>query len=495
LLESEKLAPNITPLNWRFILAFAVIWFITNVVIVQRIETYGAFSTFETSKLFEYAKSNYHTDPGSLRLNQSYTRWALNLLPSDAYNYLRAGLGVADGRGLNIKMISPKDPTSHKYLPYYHQGPGTPVSIGTFIKLFGQESVWPYFLFISTIHFMTALCVCYFARLFLKNERYIYGAGLLSLLCLPAIDSNLGAGLFWSEPLAAPCVLLGLIAVGVFWKRVESLSCSLKIACLAGLGFGGSLGIASYFRDVYTSFAQFSALVLLLAGLSHRKSIRQIALFTLTAMLAITLVQYPWKKRNNWYFREFSMSGATYCSSGLWALTWDKTRAAIPGYEGGIGLGDYLLPDKSTEVLQTLDRDKKIGSNLAFKYLIEGICKHPVQAIMFKLEVYDSLWLGQTAYPVIYIACLISTLSFFASVISTRFRFQPALWFFPAYLVCISTLIQYEHRYSQPFFLFVTPVTTMVLIETIMARRKKSELEPEAQDQLHEHTAVVTSNF
>ncbi len=36
----------------------------------------------------------------------------------------------------------------------------------------------------------------------------------------------------------------------------------------------------------------------------------------------------------------------------------------------------------------------------------------------------------------------------------TRFKFMPALWLFPLFLFCLSPIIHYEHRYSQPFFLF-----------------------------------------
>jgi hypothetical protein len=49
------------------------------VICAQRVQTVGAFSTHETTKLFDYAKRKYHTDPGSMKLDHSYKRWAVNV--------------------------------------------------------------------------------------------------------------------------------------------------------------------------------------------------------------------------------------------------------------------------------------------------------------------------------------------------------------------------------------------------------------------------------
>ncbi|HEY9758274.1 MAG TPA: hypothetical protein V6C97_24120 [Oculatellaceae cyanobacterium] len=444
--------------HWRLVLGLFVAWLIVTGICAYRVQTEGAFSTHETTKLFEYAKHKYHTDPGSLRLNQSYTRWAVNVPPSDAFNYLRTGLGFADGHGLNIKLVTLDDPNSHTYIPYYHQGPGTPVAIGLFIKAFGQDSVLPYFLFISIVHLGTAILTCILASLYLEEPLLVFGAGLLSLVCLPAVDSNLGIGFFWSEPLAAPFVVASLIAAALFWRNKAR---SYKITLATGLGFGISLAIGSYFRDVYTTFLQFSLAVFLLASCFERRRLKHIFLFALVSMIALSVIQLPWKKRNQWYFREFSMSGTTYCGAGLWALTWDNSRDTIPEYSGGIGLGSYLAPEKSAVVLQKLQEDRKQGGTYAFKCLLDAILKRPWDAVKFKLNVYDALWLGQPSCPYIYLWCVIASASFIIFLFVTGFAFEPGLWLFPLFLFCISPIIQYEHRYAQPFFLFVTPITTM----------------------------------
>jgi hypothetical protein len=52
----------------------------------------------------------------------------------------------------------------------------------------------------------------------------------------------------------------------------------------------------------------------------------------------------------------------------------------------------------------------------------------------------------------------------------TRCRFVPELWLFPLFLLAISPVAHYEHRYSQPFFLFITPITVMYLIQRYRAK-------------------------
>jgi hypothetical protein len=463
--------------TWRSVLGLFAIWLFTNCVLVNRLQTLGAFSTLETTKLFEYAQIKYHTDPGSLRLDQSYTRWALNVEPSDAYNYLRAGLGFADGRGLNIKAITFEDPDSHNYIPYYYQAPGTPVAIGTFIKLFGTNSVLPYFVFVSTVHFFTALLTCFLASFYLAGEVYIFGAGVLSLLCLPVIDSNLGAGCFWSEPLAAPFVLIALISVTAFWKNNAR---SYSTACVTALIFGASLAVSSYFRDIYTSFVQFSLVILLLAGCFERYRLKQIFVFATISMIVLSMIQQPWKKRNNWYFKEYSMSASTYCGAGLWALTWDSSRAIIPSLSGGIGLGSYLAPEKSAEVLIKLSQNRKEGGAYAFKCLMEAVCRRPWDAIKHQLRFYDVLWFGQDACPYIYLWCVVSSASFLMFLCYSRFKFEPGLWLFPLFLLSLSPIIPYEHRYTHPFFLFVTPITAMYVLKRFFEARVKVKVRESA---------------
>ncbi len=103
----------------------------------------------------------------------------------------------------------------------------------------------------------------------------------------------------------------------------------------------------------------------------------------------------------------------------------------------------------------------------AWKSLIKAILVKPWQAVCYKLGVYDTLWFGQRCHWYIYAWCLISTVSFVIFLWLTRLRFVPELWLFPLFLLFISSLAHYEHRYSQPFFLLITPITVMYVIRHI----------------------------
>lgn len=51
------------------------------------------------TKTLEHLQETKQADPASVRLNQSYSQWALALNLTDAANYIKAGLGFADGNG------------------------------------------------------------------------------------------------------------------------------------------------------------------------------------------------------------------------------------------------------------------------------------------------------------------------------------------------------------------------------------------------------------
>jgi len=448
------------------VLGLFIAWVITSSLIVHRIDTLGAYSSLCSTKALEYIKEVGQADPASVRLNQSYSQWALALNMSDPSNYIKTGLGFAEGKGVSLKNITPADPHSNKYLAYYFQAPGTPIVIGTMIKLFGAQSVWPYFILIATVHFITALLTCVLASRFIKENAYIFGVGLLSLLSAPILDFTFGIGLFSSEPLAAPFVVISFIAMSKFWAGVKDDGFAFKKLCLWAFVFGGALGCAAYFRDVYAIFAKFSFVVLILIGLIQRSRLKQIALFVLMSSIVLFAVQYPWEKRNQRHFGEFTMSGSGYCGTGLWYQIWsDYKESAKWSGDAAMGLGNYLAPEKSAPVMGLLSKNRQQGNKYAWQSLIEAVCKKPWQAVWFKLRAYDCLWFGQRANWYLYAWSLLSTISFIVFLWLNRFRFIPELCLFPLFLLCISPLIHYEHRYAQPFLFFLTPITVMYVVK------------------------------
>ena len=104
--------------------------------------------------------------------------------------------------------------------------------------------------------------------------------------------------------------------------------------------------------------------------------------------------------------------------------------------------------------------------------LLEAVMKNPWKAIQYKLKVYDTLWLGQRCNWHIYAWCVLSAISFFVFLFLTRLNITPALWLFPLFLLCLSPVIHYEHRYSQPFYFFVTPITAMYVLRYFLIKQR-----------------------
>lgn len=457
--------------NISIVLWLLVIWLFTDAIVIYRINSIGAFTSLGSLRTLEYIQKNGHADPATVRLNQSYTSWALALNMTDPSNYIKTGLGFAEGKGLNLKNINPTDPTSFTYIPYYFQGPGTPLVIGFMIKLFGERNILPYFMLVGYLHFITALLTCVLASKFLEDKFYVFIAGVLSLLYPAVLAYHFGIGLFASEPLVMPFMVLSLIALTNFWQGLNKGNYSYTKIILNALAYGGVLGCASYFRDIYASYALFSFFILLLSALLKRKWFKQIALFVLVGSIIMFAVEYPWQKRNQKYFGEFTMSGSSYCGFSMWQQVWSNPKETdqwIPN--GAVGLGYYLAPEKSKEVLELISKDKKAGNRLAWHTFIEVLVKNPIRALTFKLSPYDTLWFGQRYNWYIYLWCMLSTLSFMAFLFITRFKFEPALWIFPLFLIGISVLAHYEHRYVEPFFLFVTPITVAYIISYFRKR-------------------------
>jgi hypothetical protein len=461
----------------RVFLCLLVIWLITVVLLVYRVNTAGAYASLGFKHCLDYLKAELKVDPSSVRLNQSYVQWALALNGSDSSNYIKTGLGFADGKGLNYKNITAEEPDKKSYIPYYYQGPGVPIIIGTMIKLFGAQSVEPYFILVVLVHLATTLGTCILASEFFTDRIYILGAGILSLLFPAALDYNFAAGLFTAEPFAALLLILALIAISNFWRELDQLPYSYKKLWGNAISYGVILGLVAYFRDIYASFAIFSFVIITVVALIKRHNIKRVLSFVLIGYLALSAVEYPWQKRNEKYFSEFTMSGANYGGVALWHQTWsDYRESAKWNPHGAMGLGNYLAPEKSQAVFDALAKNKQSGNRFAWQSFIEVIIKKPLQAFTYKVGVLDNLWFGERDNLYIYCWCLFSYLSLLIFLYLTQFKFIPAIWIFPMFLFCIAAIAHYEHRYAQPLYLFITPITVMYLIQYYRNLKNRSSL-------------------
>jgi hypothetical protein len=165
------------------------------------------------------------------------------------------------------------------------------------------------------------------------------------------------------------------------------------------------------------------------------------------------------------------MSGTTYCASGVWRLVWSSCKDPAAGYSGGIGLGDHLAPEKSVSVLLALNNDRQKGSAYALSCLIDAVWRKPLQAVIFKVQSYDMLWFGDRSCANIYYFSLIETMMFAIYMWCSRKNFDLSLVLFPAFIVGVSALMHYEPRYTQPFYSFITPITTVFVLQKLFERQ------------------------
>jgi hypothetical protein len=158
---------------WKSWLCLLLAWLAVTFCGGVRLEGKGAFATDESAGFFRYCENKYHSDPGCLRLNQPYSWWAAQMPGTDARNYICAALGLFEGKGLAIKEVTLQQLNSQKYVPYYYQVPGTPLAIWLVMRIFGGQSVFPYFCFIALMHLFTASGVCVLARFYFNREFYV----------------------------------------------------------------------------------------------------------------------------------------------------------------------------------------------------------------------------------------------------------------------------------------------------------------------------------
>jgi hypothetical protein len=292
---------------------------------------------------------------------------------------------------------------------------------------------------------------------------------------LPVLDLNFGAQLFASEPLAAPFVLISLITITKFWNSaVLQKNFPYSTTIFLALCFGIALGVASYFRDIYGTFTEFSIVILFVASCLRRNpsaGCKRAAIFCVVSFLLLIGIQYPWEKRNELDFGEYTMSASTYYGYYAWVNIWDdNAKRSLMGDDVGYGLGRHLDPKMADEVTCRLNLNKTDGSKFAFLALVHAVCNKPLEAFLYKARNYDVLWFGQRFYPLIYSSCLALMVLFWVFLFLTKFEFKPGIWLFPLFLLCISPVIHYEQRYTQPFNSFIAPITAMYVFSVIFSQ-------------------------
>jgi hypothetical protein len=477
------------------ILLIALIYIPYGFSLAKRFDQFGIYiNSSNYTKALEYLAKTMNVNTVGLNLQSSYEEWGKALNGCDAGEYIRGGMGIADGKGISIKCLECKPAT---YTPYTFRPPATSMAIALIATIFGKEHVYPYFIFTLILQFLCSVMIILSATRFVKSNWGLFSVGLLSIFCPPITNLHYGLGLFMAEPLSSLFLAIAFYFLGKFWDIAKDNQITTKSIIYSVL-FAISMALASYSRDIYGAFLVFICLVIGVYFLIKSKyyfKISKVAIhflikqqyfkttvvFISISLLCLSLIQYPLKHRNKHIIGHRIMatsSGGVIWRDGLWM---DHKKADEWCGGCGLGFGHYLNP----EIAQRVQEKFVTGQPHATLYSIESfvtlVWRHPIKAFMFKATRYDSLWFGarpkslfsdlfNTTLP--YLWCVMGSILFLVFLSITRFRFFPELWSFPLFVLMLSPLIHFEHRYSHPFFLLIVPITSVYVIEYIISKYK-----------------------
>ncbi len=483
---------NCKSFTW-IILLIALIYIPYGFFVAKRFDQFGVSVTSSYKEALEYLVKTMNINPKGLNLQSSYEDCGKAIAGSDASEYIRGGMGIADGKGITKKCLECKPAT---YMPYTFRPPGTSIAIALIATIFGREHVYPYFIFTLILQFLCSVMIILSATRFIKSNWGLFLVGLLSVFCPPITNLHYGLGLFMAEPLSSLFLAIAFYFLGKFWDIAQHNKPTKK-SIIYSILFSTSMALASYSRDIYGAFLVFICLIVtihfLIKSKYHfkiskvaihflidKRYFKTIAVFISISLLCLFLIQYPLKNRNKHIIGHRIMatsSGGVIWRDGLWM----DTKRSAWCVNCGLGLGYYLNPERAKEVQKKFATGQPHATLYSIKSFVTLVWRHPIKAFMFKATRYDNLWFGtrpkslfldffDTTLP--YLWCVMGSILFLAFLWITRFRFFPELWSFPLFVLMLSPLIHFEHRYSHPFFFLIVPITSVYVIEYIISKYK-----------------------
>lgn len=486
---SSKLSEKTDNKNFALIVFLIALMYIPYGLFVgKRLEKFGVDVTSQYKGGIEYLVKTLHINPKGLNLQTSYEDWAKAINGSDASDNIKVGLGLADGKGYSKKCL---ECNPVKYEPYSFRPPATSLAIATVATIFGKDHVYPYFIFTLILQFLCSIFVMLLAQRFLKSEWGIFCVGLLSVFCPPIMNLHYGLGLFMAEPLSSLFLASALYFLSNFWDKFQNNK-SISECFPSIILFSLSMTLASYSRDIYGAFLIFICLLLFIHFVLKREHFKTTTAFIAISLSCLFMLQLPWMIRNKHVAGSRVM--ATSSNGVVWrAGLWMDHKEADKWCGGcGLGLGHYLSPLKAKEVENKFATSKeRVATLFSIKTFLELIIQHPWKAFMFKASRYDFLWFGGRPGPlsapldiISYWSCAIGCIFFLIFLFVKRWQFYLELWAFPLFILALSSLIHFEHRYSHPFFLLITPVTTVYVMEyfynKFLLSQKKKDSHKEA---------------
>jgi hypothetical protein len=403
-----------------------------------------------------YDRLNGSTLPG-LTIHSPLSDWVSATHGMDASSYLETAQNFAAGNGVVANGTLGVENTLG---PFCYWGPGTPVVLGTWLRLTGGTTVWSCFLFSALVQLLAGGIAVATAALFTRHMWPLAATAFLSG-CFPPLQMYFYSKTLVSSEIVA-LVPLGLVFFALCLaelKRAKPTAHPISIlACFAVAGV--CLGIASLVRDSLSTFASFIAIGFLIT--TKPRNLRQWGIALASGLLlvaTIEAVRYPVKRWNRYRINHRVVSTSrdiAVWQVGLWA-----NHDSNPWYqEAGIGFGEYLDPDAAQQVEAYFAAKKPQPALYSFAQLVQAIWNHPWEAIQFKVSRLPVLWFGigrqsqaDQGFRALWCGLLYAIfVGYIAARVKYRFSIPMTLYLYPLFLAGASVLIHYEFRYTFPMW-------------------------------------------
>jgi len=423
---------------------------------------------------YEGYQTFYVTKILGMDLRTPVQTWITAIKGSDSGAYLQAAYNFANGHGLTV--CADTTCADGIYRPFIYWGPGTPWIFGMLMKLTGQESMLPFFIFLIVSQAVVAWFAGATVALFTANPWLRGGTVFLAALGIPMKIFYFSPGLTSSEnahliPFAAFFYFLTKMFCEFWTTQSGSTKAVFRSAGLAGF----LLGIVSLIRDSNYQFALFLLVAIpLLAFFRDRTRVKlgiKVGLLLLVVAFSVRFPVQRWNKKR---------VGAAIIasSSNLWREgVWFKHDEAYWYYEPGFGMAEYLDPSAAADVAKAY-HDHTGGDFYSFRRWLGVIVTNPVRALHFKVQRLP-IFLGTRPWPdsVVYFisvwcaAFYLLLATYLVRAAVRRTWPNEVTYLYMVFLGCCLPIIHFEFRYSFPIW-FTLPLVPAFLALQWQAKRE-----------------------
>ncbi len=409
-----------------------------------------------------YARGEVGVAGKQLTLDLSQDAWATTTSGADSSAYLRVAKQVAAGHGVVAPL---PNVVPQEIRPFTFWGPGAPMALGVWLRLVGGDSMRTFFWFAVASQLCFGAITLATVSLYTKNIWALAATAFCTGFCPPMQSWFYSNNLTSSEIVSLVPIALSYFALAKAFLAYRTVNCGWRLDAAAWRAVGwfavGSvmIGLYSLVRDSGTAFASFTACFLVGRAILKRDRPR-LALALLSALVLIAGVQAVRQPVRTWNKRRMGYSLVCASSEGcIWRYgLWMKHDAAEWIETSGLGFGEYLDPEAAKRVEDYYLAGGPQPEWYSLKQFVPAVLNRPWDALQFKLVRLPVLWLATNRWPNVHLNLVsywcLALYATFAALVVIHFRrrqyLPEPLYLYLLLLICASSLIHYEFRYTFP---------------------------------------------